>query len=137
MITNLKIAIYNINWSSALSHAIAVIVGFVGSLFIRFSALQKDRDKWKQYQLDTFSDFRKLKDMYVSQVDEKQQIIAQRDEALRLRDDALEHRQEIREKNYYMFAMLMREDIFKPEDHEYLNKKDIENITALFKKMKK
>lgn len=130
MIANFKIWFSDISWSSIFSHAIGILLGFLGGVFYKNKALERDRDEWKAMANSQLNISKAFKKKYVSSEGQVKLLI-------RENRNAHTRTQEFRRENNYMFAMLMREGLFRKEDHAHLDKKRLTEIENLFKTMHK
>jgi len=130
VIANFKIWFTDIRWSAVISHAVGILIGFLGGVFWKNKSLQKDRDEWKAMANSQLKISRQFKRKYVTAVGQVDQMIKES-------RSAHTRTQEFRAENNYLYAMMMREGLFKPEDHEHMNQQRLDNISELFKNMHK
>lgn len=130
MITYLKLWLLDIRWSAILSHAAGILIGFLGGVFWKNKALEKDRDEWKAMANSQLNISKAFKKKYVTSEAQVKLLI-------RENRNAHQRTQEFRRENNYLFAVLMREGMLKPEDHKRINAKRLEDITNLFNSMHK
>lgn len=112
------------------THLATAVVSFFIGIFIRNRRLEKEREEWKAMADSQLEISKAFKRKYVTAEGDVKRLMRE------LRNSN-QRNQEYRRENNYLFAMLMREGLFRSQDHEHLKKQRLKAIQDLFKNMHK